>query len=115
MSFISEPNKELIYKNNSAIKYGRKGRNDSYVWEVNKGYKNYILLDKTDTNEDETVIIKACLNNGEEEHPKKTISVTENLDKLAKNDNEFYLNNFYIENILLEDLKNEEWVLYIFY
>ena len=35
-----------------------KGPNDSYVWEVNKGYKNYILLDKTDTNEDETVIIK---------------------------------------------------------
>ena len=29
---------------------------------------------------------------------------------MAKNDNEFYLNNFYIENILLEDLKNEEWV-----
>ena len=110
MSFISEPNKELIYKNNSAIKYGRRGRNDSYVWEVNKGYKNYILLDKTDNNEDETVIIKACLNNGEEEHPKKTIMVTENLDKIAKNDNEFYLNNFYIENILLEDLKNEEWV-----
>ena len=110
MSFISEPNKELIYKNNSSIKYGRKGRMDSYVWEVNKGYKNYTILDKTDTNEDETVIIKACLNNDEENHPEKTSIVTENLDKLAKNDNEFYLNNFYIENILLEDLKNEEWV-----
>ena len=110
MSFISEPNKELIYKNNSSIKYGLKGRNDSYVWEVNKGYKNYTILDKTDTNEDETVIIKACLNNDIDEHPEKTSIVTDNLDKLAKNDNEFYLNNFYIENILLEDLKNEEWV-----
>ena len=109
MSFISEPNKELIYKNNSSVKYGKKSRNDSFVWQVNKEYKSYTLLDKTDNNPDETVIIKALLNNIEDIGEKTNI-VTPNIDKMDKNNNEFYLNNFYIENIVVEDLKNEEWI-----
>ena len=38
------------------------------------------------------------------------MNITEDLNKLDKSENEFYLNNFYIENILRQDLKNEEWV-----
>ena len=100
-SYVSEPKKELIYKRGRVI-YGIPNKEkDSFKWYVNKGYKNYILLNKTDDNVDDTVIIKS---NKEQtiDSPDNMNRITNNLDIINKDISEFYLNNFFIQNVVSE-------------
>mgnify|MGYP003947742063 CR=1 FL=1 len=102
-SYISEAKKELIYKR-GRILYGVPNvENDIYEWRINKNYKNFTLLDKFDTNEDDPIIVKINNTDASETLP----TVRNDLNIIYNNNNEFYLNNFYIKNIISNrNLKN---------
>ena len=106
-AYLSQPGKQLIYRRKKIL-YGIPNNTDIFTWVVNKEYKDYILLSKTNTdNPDDTISIKAnnpdIINSNLE---------TDTLDRINENNNDFHLNNFYIQNIV--PASNESNVNYKF-
>ena len=98
-SYISEPKKQVIYKR-GRILYGEpKLESDIYEWNINKTYKNFTLLDKTGSNEDDPIIIKTHItgNSGISKEVKNDLNIIYN------NTEDFYLNNFNIKNIISQN------------
>ena len=95
-AYLSKPGKQLVYRGGKIL-YGAPTSNDIFTWIVNKEYKDYILLSKTNTdNSDDIISIKAnktdIINSNRE--------ITDKLDRINEYNNDFHLNNFYIQNIV---------------